>query len=255
MPTAPPSIEDKAFFVAKALLEQHACQKLLGNVGGLAEKNGQKIHKVLEQQKPLEVLDLCAGPGNFANHLSLSPVAIRVTGIDLRPHFVEAANQRFKEQGWHFVQGDTVTHDFERKFDVVAASSAYHHIEHDRKAAFLRNAERHLKGDGILLMCENFLPHYQDKKGREEAIHAYYAELKDYYAQPQNATKQGRLSIEEVERLELAGVEEHKVCWSTFEEHLASTNLSLRIDIPVWQPTAFKASNAGSHVLVLTHKI
>lgn len=221
-------------------------QKTLG-FGGLQSEIG---YNYIKKIKIISILDICCGPGNFPNHLSLYVPNIKVTGIDLNEEFLNYARQTYNHLGWKFINIDATSFDLKKKFDFITASSAYHHISDEKKCQFLKNISSHLIEGGKIIICENFLPKYNNKFSRINAIHKYYSALKDYYLQG-NATSEAIKLIEEVYQLELSGEEEHKVDFQRFVEHVKNANLEIEIDRIIWQPEEFHKSNAGSHVLLL----
>lgn len=215
--------------------------------GGLHASKGLERRLTLPE---MSLLDVCCGPGNFANYLSLVHPSIAVTGVDINPTFIKAAQERFKKEGWKFFCRDMCTLNFSERYDFVVASSAYHHIPDSHKQLFVNILKNHIKPSGKVLICENVLPAYMNDTERPAAIEAYYLKLREYYAQG-NATSESRKAIEEVYRLEVSGEEEHKVDFSLFAKHVHGAGLEIELDIPIWQPLEFKESNAGSHVFLL----
>ena len=236
--------------VAAGILMKESIRKQDGRgFGGLHTSKGLERRLALPQ---ISVLDACCGPGNFANYLSFIYPSMSVTGIDINPTFIGAAQQRFQKEGWEFFCRDICTLSFADRYDFVLASSAYHHIPDLSKQRFMYVLKKHLKLAGKVLVCENLLPVYTNDLERTSAIEVYYSELKSYYAQG-NATSEAREAIEEVYRLEVAGEEEHKVDFPLFAAHVNGAGLEIELDIPIWQPSKLKESNAGSHVLLLKH--
>ncbi len=232
---------------AGILLKEIVKRGLNTQYGGLHQYLGPEVRSSLPV---CSILDMCSGPGNFPNYLSLVSDKIRVVGIDINHLFIEAGNKRFNQYGWQFIEADACSIDLKRKFDFVTASSAYHHIEDKSKIAFLRNIKRHLVPSGKVVICENFLPRYTSQKDRVKAVKTYYLLLDEYF-RIGNATKESLKAIKEVGELELSKIEEHKVDFQRFKQHIKKSGLELELDIPIWQPSSFKQSNAGSHVLLL----
>ncbi len=236
--------------VGSGLLMREIVRKIKGHpYGGLHGEIGIELRRCFPQTS---VLDVCCGPGNFSNYLSLYYPRLEVTGIDINETFIRAAQDRFKKYGWQFLKADARKFKLGRKFDFVLASSAYHHIEDKDKVDFLTQIRNHLARKGKVIVCENILPRYKSKQERNSAVHQYYGTLKQYYDRG-NATPKARQAIEEVYSLELSDVEEHKVDFQRFRKHIKSSNLEIELDIPIWQPTSFRKDNAGSHVFILRH--
>lgn len=229
------------FIAAGLLMQELSIRNGKKPFGGLGPEHGQK-------PKTIEILDVCSGPGNFVNHLHFVFQNFSATCIDLNKDFIETGKKIFKD--WEWIVGDVVEINLGKKFDVVTASSAFHHISHERKNKFWGNIIKHLKTDGFVLVCENFLPDYSNREERLSAVDKYYSELKNYYRQG-NATAKSISAIEEVYQLEKNEVEEHKVSFRIFNDQIESAGLKIFQDIIVWQPDSMKVENAGSHVLIL----
>ena len=231
------------WYAAAMLVLQESVKNLAGGFGGLGERIGNDVRKSLPN---ISILDVCCGPGNFANYVSLLYPHLEVTGIDTNETFLACARERFGSQGWKFLQEDAAAFDLGRTFDFILAGSAYHHIEDAQKIAFLQRMGRHLS-DGRIVMCDNFLP---EASARADAVNRYYHALIEWYEQG-NATPEAIEVIREVHQLELRGEEEHKVPFSRFTEDAKQSGLEILLDRPIWQPPEFRADNAGSHVLLL----
>ena len=221
-----------------------------GGFGGLQSEVGRGYR---EQISPVSILDVCCGPGNFPNHLSLYVPDIHVTGIDLNEGFLDYARKAYGNLGWLFINADASDFDLGKKFDFVTASSAYHHIPDEKKCLFLEKIVSHLAEEGRVIVCENFLPSYNDGS-RTDAVHRYYSALIDFYEHG-NATPEAIRLIKEVYALELSGEEEHKVDYQRFLEHVKKAGLEVEADRVIWQPREFQEDNAGSRVLVLKRRI
>lgn len=239
------------WYSGACLLFQEIIRKKQGKgFGGLHEQKGIDIRRTLE---PVSVLDVCCGPGNFANYVGLFYPEVDLTGIDINDEFLRSARERFGEYGWTFLRTDAVNFNLGRTFDFILASSAYHHIEDREKIKFLQSIRNHLSEDGKVIVCDNFLPYHEDDDSRREAIHQYYNALIRYYSDG-NATLEAIEIIKEVYQLELEGEEEHKVHFQRFKEDIEKSGLEIEVDRVIWQPEQFRADNAGSHVLILKRR-
>jgi hypothetical protein len=72
---------------------------------------------------------------------------------------------------------DAVTYYDSVQYDVVLMNSAYHHVEDERKVAFLQNAARRLGEAGTILVGEQFLPSYTDEESFRQSIISFYSAL------------------------------------------------------------------------------
>lgn len=234
--------------VAGGLLVREVMKKVKGHkFGGLHQEKGLEMKAQLPK---ISILDVCSGPGNFPNYLSLYYPKISVVGIDINNLFIEEANKRFSKYGWRFLNRDATNFDLSRKFDFVTASSAYHHIQDQGKIDFLKKIREHLSTEGKVLVCENILPSYKSNQERSKSVANYYSDLIRYFASG-NATPQAINAIQEVYALEKSGIEEHKVDFHRFKQHICKAGLEIELDIPVWQTRSFRKDNSGSHVFLL----
>jgi SAM-dependent methyltransferase len=239
--------EVRMFYAAGSIFLQQIIQKSLGTkFGGL---HGEKSDTLCLMSKQ-KVLDLCCGPGTMGNYLQLFYSNFEYTGIDTNKSFCDYGLQKYGDLGWNFLCEDAVHFKGNASYNFVIASSAYHHILDSNKAVFLRTIAKNLESNGIAIICENFLPEYADSNARVDSVEIYYQELKRYYAQG-GATQKSLELIAEVEELEKAGVEEHKVDYKRFEGHVASAGLRIRERTLVWQPDSISDRDCGSQVLVL----
>jgi ubiquinone/menaquinone biosynthesis C-methylase UbiE len=240
--------EVQMWFVAGGLLLQYASQRIgISRFGELTNRIGSIERKKL---KTLSVLDLCSGPGDFINHLLFAYPKLSGECVDMNDAFVESGNKKFNQYGFEFIKYNATKLNLRREFDVVLASSAYHHIPDGEKKKFLQVIKNHLKNDGIVLMCDNFLPVYRTSIERKIAVAKYYKTLLKYYMNG-NATTGGIKAITETYALELAEHIEHKVPYSFFLRQIQKAGLKVISDIAVWQPKSLKEDNAGSHVIAL----
>lgn len=233
------------WFIAGGLLIQEISRRINKTAfGGLHQKIGTRRNKKI---KAVEILDVACGPGNFANHLAFMIPQLKVIGIDTNTIFLKWASKKFANLGWKFVEGDAGKIELGRKFDFITASSAYHHIPDSKKFYFLKNLKGHLKADGIILICDNFLPDYSTSFEKTKSIREYYSLLMKYYKSG-NATKNAIKVIKQASKLELSGKDEYKTSYKIFEAHVKAAGLEIVKDILVWGASQ---NGMGSHVIIL----
>lgn len=134
--------------------------------------------QVLDERPGCRVLDVCCGTGlSLLGAISHPHVALAV-GVDVAAPLLAFARRRYAPFGnVSHVRADAVDLIFAPgTFDLVVASSAYHHIEHERKRAFLGTCHAVLRAGGRLLMAENVLPPYDDDgEAYDRAVRTLYA--------------------------------------------------------------------------------
>ncbi len=232
--------ETTMWYIAGGLLAQYLRSKQ-SLFSSLKSSLGYKT-----KNKSVEILDVCSGPGTFANYLSFVNPSIKATCIDLDNAFVSYGQKHYRK--WRFLKADALTINLKKKFDVITVSSGYHHIEDKDKVKFLENLSRHLSTRGIIILCDNFLPEYKSQSERDKAVRIYYRELRKYYSEGNGSTR-ALNALDDVEKRDLKSEDEYKVSFEIFKRHLSRTDLLVDQDIQVLKLVA--SSKAGSHVLIL----
>jgi ubiquinone/menaquinone biosynthesis C-methylase UbiE len=104
--------------------------------GSLTPQRSQALHALL-QPKPDDVaLEVCCGPGALT--LDLAPAVHRVIGMDVTPAMLEQARARQAQSDlgnidWMLGDINNIPFD-DAHFSIVMCSSAFHHLEHPRRA-------------------------------------------------------------------------------------------------------------------------
>ncbi len=110
------------------------------------------IHRLIQKQKKIpgnELLDVACGTGNHIQHLKRH---YRITGLDKSREMLRIA--RKKLPGVRFVQGDMMSFDLKRRFDVITC--LFGSIGYVKTYTNLRKTistfSKHLKPGGILIV-------------------------------------------------------------------------------------------------------
>ncbi|MBI4273002.1 class I SAM-dependent methyltransferase [Candidatus Uhrbacteria bacterium] len=236
------------WYVAGGVLTQELAKRRYPPFGGLRSTRGFDARKNIKQT--IDLLDVCSGPMEFPNHLSMLFPSLKATCVDINDHFMAEGKKRFPR--WKMIMADVVSMRLKKQFSVITASSAYHHIPDAKKERFLKNISRHLAVDGFIFFCDNFLPRY-GRGSRVKAVDTYYRELKKYFKKG-NATSEAQEIINGVHTQDRWLDGEYKVSFEIFKKQCARAGLEITTDIPVWQPRSLQKDNAGSHVIVLKKK-
>jgi SAM-dependent methyltransferase len=124
------------------------------------------------------VLDLCSASGLTALRVARTIPVQQTTLVDNEPTALDKAAKNFEgRDGVEMVCADAVTYRDGRTYDLILLNSAYHHIEDERKPAFLANAAALLADGGCMAMGEHFLPEYVTAEQFREAVIAFYRPL------------------------------------------------------------------------------
>jgi SAM-dependent methyltransferase len=182
-----------------------------------------------------------------------------VTGVDIDENYLKFARQKYWERvtgmgaDWYgtklnFVNHDAVDYTHLSLVDVIIASSAYHHIEDERKLEFLRKVQVQLKDDGLAVFCENLIGNYHNLTERAIAVTDFYAE---------RIKEMARLGISDrrlglvcrVLQYELDREYEWKHSYREFTDNLQKAGLKVVNEAKVW-PTEdlFRDPKVGDFV-------
>ncbi|MCJ7645339.1 class I SAM-dependent methyltransferase [bacterium] len=139
------------------------------------EEEARFIKKALRLRKGQRVLDAPCGAGRITFHLAGAGCA--VTGVDLRPQFVNRARRRFREEGLQgrFRVMDLRSLDFEEEFDgIFNWGGSFGYFSEKENLELLRLYARALSPSGRLLIDqvnrEYILRHFMPEKRRGEVI-------------------------------------------------------------------------------------
>jgi SAM-dependent methyltransferase len=177
--------------------------------------------------RPARVLDLCCATGLTAYRVEkVIPVASFAL-VDTDPVALSRAEQRFvgRCRAQAFCE-DAVTFQSGRPYDLILMNSAYHHIENERKLAFLRNAAELLAQDGEILVGEHFLPEYRDQEEYRQAVVEFYAAL-IHELDARSESSEAIAVIRRAGRYGWEGIYEYKTSLSDFEKNTRQMSLSL----------------------------
>ena len=137
-------------------------------------------------QRPLSILDVCAASGGCANKVLPMVPCAALCLVDNERVMCEAAKARpWASKLVDVVEADAVKWSTAQRFDLILMNSAYHHIENERKAQFMRNMAEHLKDDGKILVGEHFLPAYDSENSesyRRSVLQFYTARINELVA-------------------------------------------------------------------------
>ena len=79
---------------------------------------------------PARILDLGVGTGNLAAHLLAAFPGADLTGIDIVPEFLQAAEKRLEPHRRHvcLIEVDVERFDFASRYDLVVSAFMFHHV-------------------------------------------------------------------------------------------------------------------------------
>ncbi len=138
---------------------------------------------------PIRVLDLGAGTGSFAAHVSAIYPNARFVLMDVADKMLEAARERFKDQGERFAFEVADYRHLQGigEYDLVISSLSIHHLTDDEKASLFKTVFNLLKPAGAFINIDQirgetetlrrlnwnrWLNHVQSSGATEEQIRA-----------------------------------------------------------------------------------
>jgi len=217
----------------------------------LYEKAKEEIRTELARLRTATIIDLCCGTCEIFSRLLPEPKVSRFVGIDIEQSYLDFAKERLKGVGdVRLVLGDAVDCHLATAADIVIASSAYHHIEDERKFRFLRTIIKHMKCDGRVVFAENILPAYADETGHADAARLFYGKrIEEARALGMDEDVIGLLH--QVMDFEVGREYEWKVDYTRFMADLGRAGFVVLRQTKVWPTTfQFEDPQAGDYVVV-----
>ena len=136
----------------------------------IAVEHQQRYHSVKNLVRGKAVLD--AGSGEGYGAYSLAESAARVVGIDIAQEAIDNARTTYQRQNLEYRVGSIDALPFEDgSFDVVVSFEVIEHLEERVQAAFLREARRVLKKEGILVISTPNKAVYSDPTHHHNRFH------------------------------------------------------------------------------------
>jgi len=109
--------------------------------------------------KELNLLDVGCGFGYGTSLIKKYYNFKKVTGIDYKKNIIDHAKSKFKNVT--FIEGSATELPFEdESFDMIVNVESLHHYKFTQY--YYKEAYRVLKPGGYLLMCDAFIPYYED---------------------------------------------------------------------------------------------
>lgn len=218
----------------------------------------ETIIKILNSRKESTVLDLCCGTGLSLEGIVDHPNVSFVTGVDISSQYLEFAQKKFSQCLYPpvLISGDAVSTPLPRKdWDVVILSSAYHHIENNRKVKFLNRVRSLISVSGIAVIAENILPEYELDNQTEysKSVQQFYQEvLKTATEKNPELPNYVKNLINRVAQYGCDGEYEYKVSLSIFYQDLKTAKLRIVEQKKVW-PDKNLLGTGGNYVFTVSN--
>lgn len=228
---------------------------------------GEVACQLLNQMQNARCLDLCCGPGLSMERLVNHTNVIEVVGVDISAKYLEYAARsetltrcRVRPR---LIQGDAVTVPLPaNQWDLIMLSSAYHHIENDRKVHFLRRVSTLLSPRGSAVIAENILPYYRDNDSTRDD---YRRAVREFYTAVQDTAVRANPNLtpfvkDLIRRPAQYGYEdkyEYKVHWRVFENDVRTAGLVHRSSTErVWPDDDYQLPHdSGNFVIVVGNPV
>ena len=134
------------------------------------------ISYLLNQNKPLTILDIGCGNGWFTNKLAQIKNTL-VTGIDINIEELEQANRVFQKENLEFVYGNIFELQpiYSNKFDIITLNASVQYFENLENLIFLLKS--FLKENGEIHIIDSpFYPKNEIENAKKRTID-YYSKL------------------------------------------------------------------------------
>lgn len=110
------------------------------------------ISNIMHDMRPIRILDVGCGTGEFAMKLKGYKKDAGVHGLDISPDMINTAKTKFKDE-IDFRIGDVENMPYEDSyFDYLTCSHSFHHYPHKKKA--VREMFRILKSGGKIMIID-----------------------------------------------------------------------------------------------------
>lgn len=219
----------------------------------IERRNFEQVWKTVVAHKSPEqtrILDLCCGTGNFATNWLSKCREIEYTGVDINGSFLEYA-QAHVPAHYKFIQANAVTVDCGGLFDIVLATSGYHHISDDKKRDFLSNAKRHMLDPAVLILYEKFVEPFHDLCSQVQSGTHFYAERIYDMVKSEQLTQEQLFALFNEMFLTAVRMDEFKVPLSHFRDDVTSVGLHIDDVVKLWPSDNPFTDDAGDFVITL----
>lgn len=207
----------------------------------LYDKLNECLHGLLDLAHQAKVLDMCCGTGPSMKVPANHPGCSELVGVDNNQIYLDYAKDVYKNtiNSPKLICADALSESIllNDHWDIVILSSAYHHIEDNRKQLFLNHIYRLIKKNGVIIFAENILSEYE-----RAHVESYRNSVREFYneviktarmANPDISDEAIQL-IQHVAQYGIDGHTEYKVNYEVFKQHVANASLTIEKEYKVW---------------------
>lgn len=197
-----------------------------------------QIQKASDKKDITHILDLCCGTGFFARKwLSKTRRGeINYVGIDINSDFIKYANEQDKPTSLYryYLVGNPVTTKFKHQHDIVMGTSAYHHIQDEKKVAFLNNMKRNMTPEGTGIIYEKFIAQSGDLFLETMSGMRFYEKRILYMKQHEKLSENQLSALYNELYLTAERIDDYKVSYKRFTEDMQEAGLKIIDKIKIW---------------------
>lgn len=210
------------------------------------------IKKICKNKKNINILDFCCGTGTFARLWLTKIKNIRYEGVDINDEFINFAKRKVKDSRFRFITHDALSFHSKEKFDIILATSAYHHIIDKKKRNFLQNIYNHLQDDGFLIIYEKILDKFSNKIEAIDVGTKFYLERIKYMVKTEKINKNQMFALFNEQYLTSIRQEEYKIDYEYFASDIKATGFAMKKVIKMWpKSNIFKNKKVGDFIFLL----
>ncbi|MBS3094321.1 class I SAM-dependent methyltransferase [Candidatus Pacearchaeota archaeon] len=210
------------------------------------------ISKIANKKESIEILDLCCGTGIFPRKWLTKLNNVKYVGVDINSSFIKFAKEKLGNNKFSFVVDDSVSFKANKKFDIVLATSSYHHIRDEQKRDFLKNVFAHLKNDGVLIVYEKIVDSFSDKIEAIDSGTKFYLERIKYMMKTEKLSDNQLFALFNEQYLTAIRKEEYKVDFQYFKADVENSGMKIREHIKLWpKENLFHNDKVGDFVFLI----
>ncbi|VVB66346.1 Ubiquinone/menaquinone biosynthesis C-methyltransferase UbiE [Candidatus Gugararchaeum adminiculabundum] len=192
-----------------------------------------------KKNEGIKILDLCCGTGIFPRYwLADYRVPVTYVGVDINLSFLEfAARNMQSRHDFKFICEDAAKVRADKKFgkfDVVIATSAYHHIKDEEKVNFLKNLKGHLRRGGIGVIYEKFVASFHDPAEAAKSGSDFYSQRIADIMKEQKISETQLFALHNELYLTSVRKDEYKVPYARFALDMEKAGLKIVNEIKLW---------------------
>ncbi|MBS3084034.1 class I SAM-dependent methyltransferase [Candidatus Pacearchaeota archaeon] len=129
------------------------------------------LYESFKNQNNVRLVEFGAGTGRFTKLLIKRFPNFRITVVEPDKNCcLKLQKLADKYKNMKVVQLTAENFPKNKKFDIVAMTTAFHHISFDKKLKFIRIVKSILNKKGIFVLADNFIAEYKSMKERNDVL-------------------------------------------------------------------------------------